>query len=377
MINKKLLFLLFLLACEKDPDGKSIFSSDELLSYESEQHIQVFEPKVSSNNKLDILLVIDNSGSMADPQQKLATNLEPLLEYIGDSDWQIAITSSDTLDGTIKIIDKDKKEEFYNAVNGVGIKGIGDEAVLWKAIQALKGNQLPNNDLGLEDTQAHPNWVDCMNRNPTICPYFPAKNQWQHFENTDRGCLCRVMHKPSTEINHCQKRERWLRDGSTLAILLVTDEDHQCHDRVFGCTINDFYFYLKSIREPHATARVYGLLSYATSGNGIVPGNKRFINWRDPSGEPLFEHLASIDDQDYTETLRKISEIIALSIKNSFTLEQAYDDKGETSVTFIKSDGTRDDLAKGQYSIKGKTLDIIKTIPDDIEKIEVTYSYGK
>ena len=380
MINKKLLFLLCLLACEKDHDGETIFTSDELLSYESEQHTQVFEPNVSSNNKLDILLVIDNSYSMEGPQQKLATNLEPLLEYIGDSDWRIAITSTDvrnviysvddaqkfsTRHEFVKTITRENQGEFKEAIENLGISGGRNEAVLWKAIQALKGNYLQDNDLGLQANQIDTacfienSCVDLLGRLNEECPCLPL-------------------------VTQCRKREHWLRDGSTLAILLVTDEDHQCHDRAFGCTINDFYFYLKSIREPGATARVYGLLSDdATPDENTVPGNNRFINWKDPSGEEsLFSKgkdkgWASIYDRDYTETLRNISKSIASSIKKSFTLEHAYDDKGETSVVFIKSDGTRDDLAKGQYSIKGKTLDIIKTIPNDIEKIEVTYSYGK
>ena len=40
---------------------------------------------------LDILLVIDNSGSMSARQHKLARDLPALLSYVSDSDWQVAV----------------------------------------------------------------------------------------------------------------------------------------------------------------------------------------------------------------------------------------------------------------------------------------------
>ena len=363
----KLFLLLLLIACEED-DKQSIFTSQELLSYESEQHTQIFDPKVNSNNKLDILLVIDNSGSMYVPQQQLAKNLAPLLEYIKDNDWQIAITSSDTRDGIAKIINKDNKDEFAPTITGLGTNGITNEAVLFKAIQALKGNYLPNNDLGLKSTQLH----QCIVNNCL---------------DLLQPCSCETTYT-TRQIGSCEERQRtednkpWLRDDSMLAILLVTDEDHQCHDQVFGCTINDFYFYLKSIRVPHATVKVYGLLgdrgAPSDLTSGFVGGNNWFTRWRDGDGESLFAEVpSSIYNNDYNSVLVAISRSIATSIEHSFTLDHAHDDKSEPSVTFVRSNGKREPLAKGQYRISGSSLRIIAKIPDDIEKIEVSYSYGK
>ena len=355
MINKKFIFLLCLVACEEGDKEDSIFTSKELYSYESEQHTQVFDPKVNTNNKLDILLVIDNSGSMEQHQNNLAGKIEPLLSYINDTDWQIAITSSDTRDETVKIISKKRgnQSEFEPTITGLGTKGIIHEAIIWKAIQALKGNHLKN-DLGIEYTQ----FWDCKEKDPRCDIYDPP------------------------EINRCQKFENepyWLRADSMLAILLVTDEDHQCHDLVYGCTINDFYFYLKSIREPGATAKVYGLLGNGQDdlANGFVGKNKWFAEWKDEDKEGLFEYVASIRDRDYSKILEAISKNIAKSIESNFTLEHVYDDKGETSVTFIYSDGRREKLTKGQYRITGNTLKVIRKPPDNIKKIEVSYTYGK
>ena len=362
MINNKFIFLLCLVACEED-SKQSIFNSKELYSYESEQHTQVFNPKINTNNKLDILLVIDNSGSMYDYQKNLSTKLESLLEHINDTDWQIAITSSDTRDGIASVISKEKgnQNEFGSTITNLGIDGIGNEAIVFKATQALKGNYLLNNDLGLETTQIYDCWIN-------------------------QSCDKRTS-QMTRQISSCKEREHWLRDDSMLAILLITDEEHQCHDRVFGCTINDFYFYLKSIREPKATAKVYGLFCLKDEnecarellGRPTNKGSKTFARWRDEDGEGLFEPngVASIRDADYSKTLKAISQSIATSIEENFTLEHVHDGKGDTSVTFITTDGNRERLAEAEYRITGNTLVVIRKPPDNIEKIEVSYSYGK
>ena len=118
-----------------------------------------------------------------------------------------------------------------------------------------------------------------------------------------------------------------LREDSTLAILIVSDEDHNCN-KYYMCSLTDLYFYLNSIRTLHATARVYGLLDIDTQdesmGRGsfgamiVLPGARKFLNWQDNNGESLFDHYASINDKDYTETLQKISRSIHAAMQNTF-----------------------------------------------------------
>jgi len=49
--------------------------------------------------KVDILFVDDNSGSMLSKQQKLSTKLASFVGSLGNVDWQIAITTTDTSNG--------------------------------------------------------------------------------------------------------------------------------------------------------------------------------------------------------------------------------------------------------------------------------------
>lgn len=59
-----------------------------------------FSVTSSTNNKVDILLVIDNSGSMAGEQEKLASAFSNFINNLAGLDWRIAITTTDVSGNT-------------------------------------------------------------------------------------------------------------------------------------------------------------------------------------------------------------------------------------------------------------------------------------
>jgi hypothetical protein len=56
---------------------------------------------VTSSKKVDILIVIDNSGSMEYEQKNMASRVKNLLSVIKGLDWQIAVTTTDPRDITL------------------------------------------------------------------------------------------------------------------------------------------------------------------------------------------------------------------------------------------------------------------------------------
>lgn len=50
-------------------------------------------------SKVDVLFVVDNSGSMQDEQQKLSTALSSFVDSLSGLDWQVAITTTDISGG--------------------------------------------------------------------------------------------------------------------------------------------------------------------------------------------------------------------------------------------------------------------------------------
>lgn len=98
---------------------------------------------VDANGKVDILFVVDNSGSMADNQQNLVNNFGRFYKVLQELnlDWQIGVVTTDNgvLQGRTRIITPstpDIQGTFSeNAL--VGVAGSGDEKGLEFAYQAL------------------------------------------------------------------------------------------------------------------------------------------------------------------------------------------------------------------------------------------------
>lgn len=92
---------------------------------------------------VDILIVIDNSGSMSEEQAKVAAKMEPLLEELYMADWQINVITTDdpcpTREG-LPFTSKTEElaTEFEKAIK-VGTGGSGDEKPLLMTLNHLQG----------------------------------------------------------------------------------------------------------------------------------------------------------------------------------------------------------------------------------------------
>ena len=95
---------------------------------------------------LDLLIVMDNSGSMGQEQANISTKLSSLLSSISDTDWQIAVISTDPNDNcNISIVrsgDNDANNLFKNAVT-LGTNGSGNEQGIRRAVVGLKCESTP------------------------------------------------------------------------------------------------------------------------------------------------------------------------------------------------------------------------------------------
>ena len=342
---------VLLVTCNRDEMGTS-FSSQQTAA---QQSTESFTPEKKTHDKLDILLVIDESGSMDKTHLTLSSRLDDLLAAVKDTDWQIAITTTNPLSCVLTVIDKhtpNYKQIFTDTINQETLQdsyqdyslylNSDQEQAIYGAIRGLRG--------------------DCI-----AARSLDDKNEYR---------ISTVAVKDSNRgySSSCQKKKTWVRDGSMLAILLITDADHQCNHH-HGCHITDFYFYLKSIRTPHSTGRVYGLLHTDTTKTGDdTPGARKFLAWKDANGESLFDYHDSVHNPDYSEMLTKISQNLAAALKNNFTLKHRHDGD-EASVTITTADGTTTTLAEGQYRVEGNAVSINITLPANTKKIEVTYTH--
>lgn len=229
---------------------------------------------------VDIVVVVDNSGSMREEQTNLSTRLSPLLSGIGDSDWRLVVVSTDQrnsyLRGPLSKHNANYESVFSNYITNAGLYGSGVERPISGAVAALKWRPLLGGS--------------------------------------------------------------WLRPNSTLAIVVLTDED-DCHiDNEIGydsrCLneTNDSLSQLANIRNLGIDARVYGLFWHPSQSQGQCPSAlKQATNLAD-----LVQRTGglwgSICDGNYSTSLSRISQDISSILKPEVSL-LGIPNRGTLSVT--------------------------------------------
>ncbi|MFW7380898.1 MAG: vWA domain-containing protein [Oligoflexus sp.] len=267
---------------------------------------------------VDILIVVDDSGSMSQEQKNLSDKLLDLLTYIDKTNWRIGfVTTSPKNNCQITLIphnDPNAIEKFRTAAQP-GIGGSGNEAGIKEAVNGLRCTENP-----------------------------------------------------------------WVRPDSTLAVLIVSDEDN-CSKDGNGCRGEDWQFenyligYVEQTlgREVGKNAAFYGIFSSPnqpcrTAYNHAVQ-YQRLVDYK-ANGE---KRWGDICDASYSSTLQKISENIASLLLNQWELTQTPDANSTISVE-IEIDGARAPADPNGYQIQGRMLTFFEGYePPAGSKIHVSY----
>jgi hypothetical protein len=227
----------------------------------------IFSQTSDIGGTLDIMVVIDNSGSMNEEQLNLANKLDPLLTYLQGADWRIAVNTTDPNQGCINALitsaDSDPAQAFSDAVTA-GINGSGNERGILQAVSGLR--------------------ADCVNTG-------------------------------------------WIRESSSIAVLIVSDEDNcsaagtHCPNLPYN---SEQYLidYLSSIREIRSEARVYGIISHPSAPCSTAYNtSQQYAAAIEQTGGAF----GDICQSDYTNTLEQISGNMASILNGQFTLTQIPD----------------------------------------------------
>ena len=255
---------------------------------------------------LDILLVVDNSASMSEEQNNLATKLQLLLQdpRVKAANWQIGVVTTDSTDVS-----------FKNAATN--------------CLRAL----IRKGDTNVEAAFA-----------AAVAPGTAGDNQ-------EKGLLTAVMGLKS----ECLNGKTWLRDGSALAVIIVSDEDNCSNGFDASCANQPFrnadYLtnYLSTIRKIGSEARIYGILwapgvDVTQCITAINQGNIYGTAIKAAGGV-----IGSICDADYGQTLARMSTDISTIIRTQFPLKAA----PPPGSVVVLMDGVAQNSG---YKIQGKTL---------------------
>lgn len=286
---------------------------------------ETFDQK-ATKGLADILVVVDNSGSMSQEQTNLATKLNELLVSIGTANWQVGVITTSPLIQSgvekcqlslIKYNDTDPMGRFKTAVQ-VGTSGSGNEQGVRQAVVGLNCTETP-----------------------------------------------------------------WVRPNSTLAVLIVSDEDN-CSKDGADCGTSGWakenylidHIEKKMGREIGKTAGIYGIFSHptkpcSTAGN-LGTQYARLVNYKAQGAV----NWGDICDASYKTTLNRISDSIAVLIQNQFELK-AKPDTGSAKVSFLLKSGATQTVPSSAYTINDRTITFVAGQEPPVDsKIQINYTTG-
>ena len=217
---------------------------------------------------LDILLVVDNSHSMKDEQKKLARKLEPLLYHVSKSDWRIGVTTTDPKRPCIEALFTPKTHNLKRAFRRT-IEGLGTDGY--------------SKEAGI---------------------------------------------KKAVELLKCEKVD-WLREGSNIAVIIVSDEDNCRKGRHCSEIETQPDYLLNTLTDPpfsktlFVDAKVYGI--YYVPDTRCKEGRKEGFMYQEAI-EASGGISGSICADSYDQVLMEISSNIKETLPYSYPLMSPVND---------------------------------------------------
>lgn len=276
----------------------------------------------ASAAKLDILWVIDNSGSMSEEQANLSENFNEFMPAFIDNniDFQMAITTTDPTRSTVDFGSDKCGKLVAGSENLNSISAKSDAAAVIASFESLMkvGTSGSGNEQGL-------NAVNC----------FSAKND-----------------------NLINVQKKFFRPDAYLAIVYVSDEE----DSSPGSAADAIAALQARVSEAHKV-KAYAIVDkFLVSRNGNTPGFQRYEDVAVGTGGQSYDIFG-----DFSESLANMSNDL-VSLIDSFVLKsQPIDGSLKVYVDGVLSNNYSYDAAS--KSIKFN----VGSVPVPLAKIKVTY----
>jgi len=270
---------------------------------------------------VDILVVIDNSGSMSQEQTNLATKLNELLLSIKDANWRVSVITT--------------APAFLNMTAAQATSYSGDPT--------SEGKESCNTIMiNAGDADA-------------ATKFATAVNAGINGNGNEQGVRQSVVGLRCTE-------KPWVRAGSSVAVLIVSDEDNCSLDggdcgALPWAKENYLTAYVENTmkRTIGKDAGFYGIVApskalCSTAGNE-APQYIRLFNYKSTPGV----NYGNICDASYKTTLNRISDNIALLLTSTFELKNL-PDAGSLALTVQSAAGAVTPVDPTSFTLIAKTI---------------------
>jgi hypothetical protein len=299
---------------DKDPTGNNTGpegsdNPDPDPTEQPELIVEDFVQNANENNKVDILWVVDNSGSMHDEQASLASNFDAFISSFvnKDVDFQMAITTTDGRAG----------------YSGEPVTG-SIEALNYTSMQA-DTNQFMNDfkDMIMVGTRGSGREMGLV-------------TSYDFFQNYGGS---------------------FLRRDAFLQVIYVSDENDQSPEAV-----ENYVNGIKAEKENAGKVKMHGIVSFTSEGQGVTDGHERYEEATSATSGDLYDI-----DGDFYQSLLTLGEKI-VELVNSFPLNKipevssikVYVNGIESSDWVYHADGNTIKFNEGK-------------LPEDGDKIQVKY----
>lgn len=164
--------------------------SQKAISFEVTSLYRTLKQSISvkENKKVDILFVVDNSGSMQYEQKSMASRVKNFLDVVQGLDWQAAVTTTDPSHST------------YGDGRLVAMKGLSGTYILNSNMDPAISKSVLSNTLQRSETGSG-----------------SEQGIYATYRAIERGVM-------STGVNRS-----FVRDGAQLAVVVISDEDESAN----------------------------------------------------------------------------------------------------------------------------------------------------
>jgi hypothetical protein len=144
---------------------------------------------------VDILFVIDNSGSMSSNQTNLQNNFDTFMNAFNSAgvSYQVALITTDSADFVGDVITNstiDPVAEFNNQVDSIGTRGSSHEKGLWYAYESTTtGDASPGSSTGFQRSDAR-----------LVVVYVSDERDWSHYAYGSGGSTTMVFSDYSASL---------------------------------------------------------------------------------------------------------------------------------------------------------------------------------
>lgn len=282
-----------------------------------------------SDKSIDVLIVVDNSFSMEEEQQKLGERLDRFVASLRGVDWQIGVTTTDV------------------SIGNYGIQGTLVD--LEGASGKILTPQTPNYEQVFLNTITREETLNCVVEQD--CP------------SSDEQALGAIL--LAIEKRHSDNQGLF-REGADLAVIILSDEDEMTDGPEEATKPTEIYDAFQTVF-PGKTSTVFGLITLTgddvcASKNGLAPGV--YSTHAEQLADLTGGVVGSICENDYSSTLGQIGERL-VTLMSDITLKKAPD----PTTLDLRFRPALEDI---EYTLEGRKISFSKPLPEDTQ-ILVTY----